>query len=385
MIMKSNAVSNVISTEVLSVLVCLILAYGNLFKSHTVSKRGRIYTIMVFTNILALVSDGISWFLDGQPDRLVLLYISTTLSICLSLVLLGQFALYIKEYVFEITDRKDHYLRVVLLLMLVLTAASFAMCVSGKLFSFRDGFYSDGPLYTIYLLFNFILMIVSAAVVFVNRRALGKHDSTAAYVYLAIPFVSTVISFLSNGVSYAYQASTLSLLIFFIFIQSEQNHKLEQEKQTNRYIATHDELTGLESRRAFTERSEQLAETEGTVGLIFCDINGLKYENDHFGHRAGDRKLVDFARLLEQQFPDEELFRISGDEFIVFITNKTKEYYDAKVRNFEKALHCDGTEIACIGSEYGSCRKVEELQQMAENKMYRKKEEYHRNHPETSR
>lgn len=36
------------------------------------------------------------------------------------------------------------------------------------------------------------------------------------------------------------------------------------------------------------------------VGVIFCDVNSLKYTNDNFGHEAGD-KLIDLIASAENK------------------------------------------------------------------------------------
>lgn len=53
---------------------------------------------------------------------------------------------------------------------------------------------------------------------------------------------------------------------------------------------------------------------------MVIDLNNLKYINDHYGHLAGDRMLIRFAKLLRQQFPQELLFN-GGDEFLLVIRN----------------------------------------------------------------
>ena len=49
------------------------------------------------------------------------------------------------------------------------------------------------------------------------------------------------------------------------------------------------------------------------------DINGLKDINDHSGHDKGDKEIIKASRLLMDAFPDERIFRIGGDEFVVII------------------------------------------------------------------
>lgn len=91
-------------------------------------------------------------------------------------------------------------------------------------------------------------------------------------------------------------------------IQSDELGRLENEGRIVGYHATHDEMTGLFNRRAFEDRRAALKETDGTCGVIFGDLNGLKYANDHFGHAAGDALLVRFSEMLTGIFRQNEVF-----------------------------------------------------------------------------
>lgn len=57
------------------------------------------------------------------------------------------------------------------------------------------------------------------------------------------------------------------------------------------------------------------------------DLNNLKTANDTMGHSAGDRLIMDFARLLRSVIPDKDFVgRYGGDEFmaVIYHTGKTE-------------------------------------------------------------
>lgn len=88
------------------------------------------------------------------------------------------------------------------------------------------------------------------------------------------------------------------------------------------HLATTDELTRLYNRRGFFLLGEQqmrIAQRAGSsMLLIFIDVDQLKYINDHFGHKEGDRALVAAADALRGTFRSADIIaRISGDEFAV--------------------------------------------------------------------
>ncbi len=83
----------------------------------------------------------------------------------------------------------------------------------------------------------------------------------------------------------------------------------------------HDALTGLPNRRGLLRRLEEsLARipSEGSVAVLFLDVDRFKVVNDGLGHAAGDRILVEIAHRLGRGVrAGDTVARFGGDEFIV--------------------------------------------------------------------
>lgn len=87
-----------------------------------------------------------------------------------------------------------------------------------------------------------------------------------------------------------------------------------------RYLAEHDELTGLHNRRSLIAHlSARLAAgCPGPVAVLYLDLDRLKSINDYFGHAAGDSYLQVFAERLQGSMRGlGTVGRIGGDEFLV--------------------------------------------------------------------
>jgi len=384
----SAEVIAILSTQIVSVLICFILGYGYIVEAKTKTTRGNLFLVMTATVTLALIADGVTWVIDGNEKLTVLAFICVVLSLTISLILLSMYALYVGTSIIEKSQNANGIstiIKVILWVNIAFIVAILIMSFTGSLFTITNGIYSVGNLYYLYIIFCITSMIFTSIVVIANSKVLGKREVIVSLVYLVFPFISAILSVFIPNASYGYQASALALLIIYIFIQSEENKKLNEEKVTNEYYANHDTLTGVNSRKAFTKTLDASIKKLGNVGVIFCDVNGLKYTNDHYGHKAGDTLLIDFATLLKDSFSEDEIFRISGDEFVVIMLGSDKKSFSEKVLSFEEKIGNGTHRIACIGEEYGSCQKVEELLQMAEKKMYVSKEEYHKSHPDSSR
>jgi diguanylate cyclase (GGDEF)-like protein len=86
-----------------------------------------------------------------------------------------------------------------------------------------------------------------------------------------------------------------------------------------RYLAEHDDLTGLLNRRALLSHLDKrlAADQPGPVCVLYLDLDRLKAVNDYFGHNAGDEYIREFAnRLLGQTDENWLIARLGGDEFV---------------------------------------------------------------------
>ena len=95
-----------------------------------------------------------------------------------------------------------------------------------------------------------------------------------------------------------------------------------------------DPLTRLGNRNAYCITCNSLAAGDmHNVGVLFIDLNNLKYLNDTYGHEKGDEFIVNISRIFASHFRSSNIFRIGGDEF-VFICNEIHE--DVFLHKLEK-------------------------------------------------
>lgn len=96
--------------------------------------------------------------------------------------------------------------------------------------------------------------------------------------------------------------------------------KLEEEII---YRNNHDIMTGLYNRAYFEELFDKLDKrTSCKVGIIVCDLNGLKMINDNYGHKIGDLLIKETGNLLNKYSSENIIIsRIGGDEFSMVLTD----------------------------------------------------------------
>lgn len=158
-----------------------------------------------------------------------------------------------------------------------------------------------------------------------------------------------------------------------------------------KYIATHDENTGLGNTRAFKVAKEKA----GTAcAILFFDVNNLKYVNDNYGHEDGDLLLKRAADAIAEQFGTENAYRTGGDEFVVILPNsngkKAQEQIGLKVAEIHKAMQAymkksdrHVPHSISVGLAVGDGKHtVSDVLKAADVAMYRNKKAYKESHPE---
>ncbi|HEX5685913.1 MAG TPA: PAS-domain containing protein [Ideonella sp.] len=91
-----------------------------------------------------------------------------------------------------------------------------------------------------------------------------------------------------------------------------------------RYLATHDDLTGLPNRVWFSELLQLAIQRAGRHGrqfaVLFIDLDQFKSINDTLGHGVGDELLRAVAQRLKSCLRSADVVaRLGGDEFVVLL------------------------------------------------------------------
>jgi len=159
----------------------------------------------------------------------------------------------------------------------------------------------------------------------------------------------------------------------------------EQEKIL-RYVATHDQLTGLPNKSRFKELLENSIKNhkfDRFLAVLFIDFDDFKGINDRYGHIIGDAYLKRFSDRMSIALEDKGILaRFSGDEFGVIVPNlKKKDDVLSVVNSFLRAssigIDVDGfknlkTTLSIGISFYPQIKGVtsEELIDQADQAMY---------------
>ena len=149
--------------------------------------------------------------------------------------------------------------------------------------------------------------------------------------------------------------------------------------------ATTDSLTGALNRVAYKKDILVFDEEKPEeFSCIYIDVNELHIRNNKYGHAAGDEMLIYIANSLKEVFFGHSIYRMGGDEFLVFAKNAEQEHIKENIELFIEQLKPMGYNVA-IGMSYRSQNtNCEEMVREAEIRMYEAKAQYYQNKEQSS-
>ena len=171
---------------------------------------------------------------------------------------------------------------------------------------------------------------------------------------------------------------------------SQRTKELEKEiaerknmEEKLKEMSIYDTLTGLYNRNFFEEEMKRLSDGRyNPLGIIVCDLDGLKFLNDTLGHQAGDQMIIQTADILRHNFRSSDIIaRIGGDEFAVLLTETEQEVVELMLQRLRQSVQ-DYNSIEpeiplslSIGYslDEGATVNVHDLFREADNRMYREK------------
>jgi diguanylate cyclase (GGDEF)-like protein len=151
-------------------------------------------------------------------------------------------------------------------------------------------------------------------------------------------------------------------------------------------LSYEDSLTGLPNRRWFFEELGRVRYDADQYGspftVVYLDMNGLKYINDHLGHEAGDAALQTIGRTLKAVARGSDVpARLGGDEFALLLRHVGLAEAAGKVAELKDVFGClplpeydHVFSLAVGGASYPeeTC-SLEQLLSLADDRMYEHK------------
>ena len=192
-------------------------------------------------------------------------------------------------------------------------------------------------------------------------------------IYVPESAVFEEVTPVRRGMIIMFTAIVLIIVIYCLWMASEAHQSV---KETERK-ANVDVLTGLQNRNRYEEYLKELEETKEAVICIYIDANGLHELNNSRGHVAGDQMLRFIADTLKIEFGEEHLYRIGGDEFVVFYEGSSEKQMQDSLKIFRESLERNDYHAAIGLCASEKDLNVEYMVKKAEENMYEDKKKYY--------
>lgn len=225
---------------------------------------------------------------------------------------------------------------------------------------------------------TFIVLLLTVPLLFILRPL---HMIACLAAFVAV-FVAAVLAIKQGEVLVLDVVNTVIFALVSAIVSTYMMHvKCERylfELEATRLSQT-DLLTGLRSRNAY---EQQLPAYPGmcrsSLGCAFVDVNGLHELNNTQGHEAGDVLLRFVAKQLLGQFDARHIYRIGGDEYVVFAPDMEEGELIQRLRAAASAAEAQGYHISVgIRSQHVGEICMDDLIRDAEKRMYANKAAYY--------
>jgi diguanylate cyclase (GGDEF)-like protein len=175
---------------------------------------------------------------------------------------------------------------------------------------------------TIISMFYYVLFIIF---VIKNSTEYKIGDKKVVISIFFLPILGIFVQILFKEILLIWSCTSISLLLFYIFL-------LELQFR-------YDVQTKIKNRASFEDEMQQYTNGSNNATIVIFDLNDLKITNDKYGHKVGDELIFEAAKIIKESFMGIGTpYRIGGDEFCVICKDVSEELVDETLSKFEDLL-----------------------------------------------
>ena len=346
---------------------------------HRLNKEEQSYQFLLLqrlcvSTMVILGLDVVFRFVNGG-NSYILIYITTWLYFLFETIPMIIWLCYLDFFIHKSQKRLRQRLyyspifMFIFLLMALNPATSLVFSIDGR------NFYQKGPFVVLIVIFNVLILLVTLITALKRKRDIGQRAFLSLVTFGLIPLMGTLLQQFLAGSILIWPSVAFAVIFLYIFFGVKRDQK--------------DYLTGLLNRQQIDKiilYRTSMIERRGGFSLLMIDMDSFKLINDNYGHKEGDRALVQVANLLFHSVRMiDKVGRFGGDEFLVLLEEVDPE----EIKKVISRIHSDVDSFNRTGPlpydlslscGYNTIREGEELSlydhiHEADRDMYRVKQE----------
>lgn len=376
------------SFGLLALIIHLIINYGILKSKDTDGTPAEGNYKAFLLAVMAYYIVDIAWGFLAERKLLLLVYADTVIYF----VTMALSVLFWTKYVVAYLNSEGTFNKIITTTgWLIFGADIIALTVNFFVpifFSF-DADKTYQPRRARYIMLGILMFLNLITSIYTLRIAL-KSEGTSRLHHRAIGFsgimmtVFIVLQSLYPFLPFYAIGCLLTTCLIHTFVVAEDRQDRHKELDSAKNMAYTDSLTSVKNVHAYAEAIkciDKRIEEDLLIdfGVIVFDLNGLKTINDTLGHEAGNNYIKKAAVLICNQFKHSPVFRIGGDEFVVFLEGSDYQNKVPLINAFEWRMEqnqSNGFIVIADGfAEYlldeDSCYQT--IFERADSKMYERK------------
>jgi len=372
------------SMDIVCILVMLIVLYGLLFeyKEKTRPLKNKIYIGISFITTIGTIIDCFKYCINGNASSEIVLMTVGVLSIINSYIWIILASYYIIAFLRNYVEVSWNIAKIILVFNLCLILFTIYASRLLNLFYIQDGYFRVSAWYG-FVGFSIIFsMLLSVFLCVRYNKYLRKHDMFVLILYSVLPLISLIIDVNYRGLSTRYLSQTLSVLLCYVIIQTQEikaknqalQHSLEEStKRQNDLLQSQQQeeevRKGLEY--VLNTTNEQLGIIH-SLANIFTAFYYIDLREGFFTEfecnvpdvrkiigRSGDAQemLELMCSLAEDKAEQEEMLGFTG---ISTIADRLKDRLWISHQFYAEIFGgwMEGTFVATDKDEYGICTHV---------------------------
>ena len=275
-------------------------------------------------------------------------------------------------------EKEDFIKKMSLLIILI-----YIICLPFLPMDFLQGngtMYSYGMAAFVGYALAFLYLLAGVLLLLKNYNHLNIHIRRTLVPVLFIDIVAELIQIIVPELLFTGASVTIGTV--GVFFGLEDTTVFFQTK------AMLDALTGVKNRNVYEYDFKKMKNDylkgvydDNPIGLVFCDLNGLKSVNDFYGHMKGDEYIGVVAQTLTEHLKSaKDIYRMGGDEFFAIYIGVPKKNIQKEIDSVTKT--CEEISqhypfqvevamgFAMSGKQFSSLKDV---LQLADHNMYENK------------